>query len=124
MANCRICHASPLRTVIEWNICDGSAVVRYRLALGIASSHVSIPSNQNTSITKHGKMRREIYSGKVQPYEPYYEVSFVFIRLPKIRILPPKQEKRSCVLIGVGGMWLSDWPERVWAVAVSARNHR
>ncbi len=31
----------------------------------------------------------------------------------RIRLWPPRRDERSGVLIGAGGMWSSDWPERV-----------
>ncbi len=43
------------------------ANVRIRIVLGTAPSHVSIPPNQNGTMAKAGKMRRENVLGKIQP---------------------------------------------------------
>ncbi len=42
----------------------------------------------------------------------------------RIRLWTPKLEESSSVLIGAGGTWRSDWPDRAWAVGVCARGDR
>ncbi len=40
----------------------------------------------------------------------------------KIRLWSLRRDDSSRVMIGAGGTWLSDWPERMWAFGVHARN--
>ncbi len=42
----------------------------------------------------------------------------------RIRLLPPRRDDHSGVLIGAGGMRRSGWPARVWADDVSTGSDR
>ncbi len=44
--------------------------------------------------------------------------------MSEIAFWPPRRDERSGALIGAGGTWRSDWPERVYVVGVHARSDR
>ncbi len=60
-------------------------------------------------------MRQENVVGQIQPFEPCYELAFVFGCVNRIRFWPPMRDDHSGVLIGAGGTRRSDWPARMSA---------
>ncbi len=44
--------------------------------------------------------------------------------VPRSRIWLPLHDERPCVLIGAGGMWRSNWQERVLFAGVRAKSDR
>ncbi len=79
------------------------------------------PPNLNGSTAKGGLMRRENVLGSLQSSERCNEMVVTRGCVNRIRIWPLKRDERSGVLIGAGGTYRSDWPERVRGAIDSPR---
>ncbi len=97
--------------------------VGIRFVLRTTSSHVSIPPNQNVT---YGQKRINEAGRCIRENTAFRTVlrSGVRVQLNRIRLWPPERDKRSRVLIGVGGTRRSDWSADVLANDASTRIDR
>ncbi len=90
----------------------------FRLALQTTPSHVSISPNQNGTTAGNGLLiRKNVLAKKV-----IVNGVALCARAKECPFWSPRRDERSGVPIGAGGMWRSDWSERVLAVRVRARD--